>query len=60
MGLWRWFRGLLSARRDKKRAEQESDTSNQISAANSTSLPGAQPVVPRRFRLGRESLLHPN
>jgi len=22
MGLWQWFRGLLKARRDKKRAEQ--------------------------------------
>jgi len=22
MGLWRWFRGILSARREKKRLEQ--------------------------------------
>ena len=22
MGLWRWFRGFLSARRDKRRVEQ--------------------------------------
>ena len=47
MGLWRWFGVTRGA------WNRLSDTLNQISAANSTSLLGGQPVVPnqalRRF-----------
>ena len=47
MGLWRWFRGFLSARRDKKRAEQEEryfepDQRRQLDASARNAARGAE------------------
>jgi hypothetical protein len=62
MGLWRWFRGLLSARRERKRAEQ----AERYFEPDQMRLPETQPVVPsqalRQLRPypGRESLLDSN